>query len=317
MTISVECPVNNDSQLRIRKILLKCVPQILVSYGQNIFYIVSIFKCILAMNAFDGEITGNFCFVDNYEKCLKAYQELLKAMGDYRSGDYDQAYAGFKTAAEQGLSEAKYFLGSALILGPEIKRDVAFGIKYLTEAANEGFKPAIYDSALFYLQIGKHNTARQYIERYPQDPKFKELRPFSQIPNNCVDHSRLPAPQFEAQLDLNSLYRISSLILGFISYKCGLYQEAIGYFEYALRYGNFLVEDYYLVGHMNFYFSERKEYALKYMVYAAEKGFKPATFDLGMRYFTGVGVTRNPHIARSFFAEYSHDPSLDHSLIKL
>ena len=69
-------------------------------------------------------------------------EELAKAITLYEAGNYDKAFPLFQTLAEQGLAQARYYLGLCYYTGSGVEQDNGKAVEYLGMATAQGHKDA-------------------------------------------------------------------------------------------------------------------------------------------------------------------------------
>ena len=77
-------------------------------------------------------------------------QDLMKGMGAYDAGDYLTALQEWRPLAEQGDSDAQYFLGVMYKNGQGVPQDDAESVQWYRLAANQGDADAQYNLGVMY-----------------------------------------------------------------------------------------------------------------------------------------------------------------------
>ncbi len=73
-----------------------------------------------------------------------------QACSHYEKGNLEEAVAGFKNAAEQGMAQAQFNLGVMYADGEGVRRNFDKAIKWLTKAAEQGIEEYQYNLGVIY-----------------------------------------------------------------------------------------------------------------------------------------------------------------------
>lgn len=268
---------------------------------------------------------ARFDFDEKLVERLNAYKFLADGILEFNRRKYQQAYMLFAKAKDQGSIEALYFMGSMMLSGHGVAQSESDGIKYLREAMNNGCRSAALDLGQFYLfKKNQFVEANLCLLKYPKDPEFKfylgfillrknEAQGMKKIEEAAMEGCKLAQTYQESSAkELLELYKTKigtyisvlnldpfyALIKAVRAYQVGNDDQAFELFRKVSVRGRHSAEYFYLLGHMCF-LRKMPEDGFKLFDHAAGYGYKPAAFDLGLRYYLGIGLEANK--GRAFF----------------
>lgn len=218
-------------------------------------------------------------FVDNFDLLIEGYEALWQGIEAHKKKHYAEAYQHFQSVVKKGLhTEAQYLLGSMLIFGHGVGKSQSMGVELIRMASKNGSTPATHDLA-------------QWAQKSPQ----------------------FLYPSYIVQ---EGARKIRHLIDGLKALKKAEHENALLFFIRAVDTRTTGIdssaEDLYILGHAYLVTGKNQELGAKYLSAASDRGHKPATFDLGLRYLTGNGVGKNPFLAAAFLQNYSDDPKFQY-----
>lgn len=291
---------------------------------------------------------ANLEFIDQFDGRLSGYESIESGIAAFNDHHYDIAFEHFKDASLKGVLEAKYLLGFMTASGIGCERDQALGMSLLHQAMRSGGKSAAHDLGLLYLtnnfppkKQANFSGAMDCFRSYPNDPSFQcylelSLREWQrhhtvdpsfgtfddgcllvQEPINSQSSSERPfiGPfRFVEHFKPVNIQRIKALIAGLKSYRNYNFGLAIDNFELALSTDVMAVEDMYLLAHLYLLTGKDLQKGIDFLSQAFDRGFKPAAFDLGLRYYLGLGISQNITRAKQIFESYSDDPKFKYHL---
>jgi len=224
----------------------------------------------------------------DYQKAIDQWQDLadgelaeaqynLGVIHEYGRGvprDPEKAVFWYALAADQKLPEAVNNLGRMYTLGIGVDKDEAEGFQYYREAANLGLADAAYNVGIGYLTgLGTEKNDRQAVVWF----------------NKAAEKNYLPA-----QYNLAALYASGRGAQKNRKRAAFWYKKAADQGDGFARYNYALL---LLSG------AEKNNHAIAagYMAKAAKQGVVPAQNQLGVMYFRGQGVEKDPETALMWF----------------
>lgn len=279
-------------------------------------------------------------FDENLNLRITALQNILHGIRYFNQHEYDLAFQFFLKASEDGGShEALYFLGSMHLYGQGMPENIPLGLELLAEAMNNGCKAAAFDLGLYYFfkSQDKNLEAARCFLQFPSDPDFKFYWALTRLKSNISVGSRkikesaqlgsLIAQEYSQSSDkeslelyhpkwngyLNSAKKacIEDLVKALQTYKDGNFDESFRLFAQALHKID-SGEYAYMLGHMHLKVQKEPGNGLALMYQAMCHGYKPASFDLGLRNLKGDGLDTNPFLAIDYFKKHEDANFLYH-----
>eukprot|EP01125_Pyxidicula_operculata_P010425 TRINITY_DN3429_c0_g1_i1.p1 TRINITY_DN3429_c0_g1~~TRINITY_DN3429_c0_g1_i1.p1 ORF type:complete len:732 (+),score=112.67 TRINITY_DN3429_c0_g1_i1:98-2293(+) len=195
-----------------------------------------------------------------------------------RSQDYNLALIYYKTAADKGMTDAMWCLGSMYKHGVGTDKNFSKAVKYYIKAADRGNPCAQYKLGLIYLR-GKSGFVKK------------------DIPSACKYFKKAAqAGMVDAQYELGNIY-LTNVDDGEIRYK-----TAAHYLKMAANQGNAISQCFMGVLHDNgLGVKKDTEKAVEYFKLATKKRLCAAQYHLGIKYYSGVGVNQNYFKAAHYF----------------
>lgn len=96
---------------------------------------------------------------------LASPENKIKLANQYRAnGDFDRAIFGYRSAANNGMSEAMFYLGRAYENGEGVGKDTEKAIQYYLDASNYGLSEAQMNLGVLFKERGKEGDAEKAVQ---------------------------------------------------------------------------------------------------------------------------------------------------------
>jgi TPR repeat protein len=228
-----------------------------------------------------------------------------------------------RSAIEYGIVEARYFMGAMQLLENKLKEAES----YYHFAMVQGSALAAFELGMMHLNKRDYEEARLCFKRYPHNIKMKAQlseidRLTSPRPAVVIRSSKAPAklvqkkpvnrPVVRLNINPTNLDRVESYINALEFYIEKDFGRALEQMRRHEEQNMHSAEYVYMMGHVQLKngFNE----GLELLFNAALRGYKPAIFDLGLRYLTGDGVEKDLFAAATWFEKFIDDEKFKYHL---
>ncbi|MFV0538305.1 MAG: tetratricopeptide repeat protein [Dysgonomonas sp.] len=245
------------------------------------------------------------------------YFVALAIMDGSLSGEPSQAFTFLTDAANNGMPDAQYMVGSCYYQGYGVNQDLNLALEWYTKGAENGNANAQYMVGLAYTNSSKYNEAYQWYKKSAEQGNAyaqKELGVLYYWGRGVVEDNDLAFEWFSksakngyswGQYWLGSMYQSGygtskNRDTALEWYRVSLSSDSDDALKSAVynAMGNLFYEKDYAGGN-----SYDINQAIKYYNMAAELNNLNATYSLGLMHKSGDGVLKNPTKAKEYLTK--------------
>lgn len=245
------------------------------------------------------------------------YFVALAIMDGSLSGEPSQAFTFLTDAANNGMPDAQYMVGSCYYQGYGVNQDLNLALEWYTKGAENGNANAQYMVGLAYTNSSKYNEAYQWYKKSAEQGNAyaqKELGILYYWGRGVVEDNDLAFEWFSksakngyswGQYWLGSMYQLGygtskNRDTALEWYRASLSSDSDDALKSAVynAMGNLFYEKDYAGGN-----SYDINQAIKYYNMAAELNNLNATYSLGLMHKSGDGVLKNPTKAKEYLTK--------------